>query len=451
MLDEINSKWDDILKLMKEDFDIADVSFKTWILPLKVHSVENDVVTIVVPEEQTGLKYIEKKYTTPFKVTISEVLNHEFDVKFISTNDVSKYSDLTRNSMDKAETDYSSSGINPKLTFDTFVVGENNNFAHAASLAVAESPGEIYNPLFLYGGVGLGKTHLMQAIANFIMQNNPSLKVQYVTSEVFTNELIESIRTEKNTSNKSFREKYRNVDVLLIDDIQFIIGKESTQDEFFHTFNSLREAKKQIIISSDRPPKNFETLEERLRSRFEWGVLADISPPNYETRMAILHKKEELESYNVDNEILDYIATNVKSNIRELEGSLNKLVAYSKLTHREINLSIAEEVLKDIISPNAHREVTPDLIIQTVADHFGITTADITSQRRSNEIAYPRQIAMYLCRFMTDVPYETIGSYMGKRDHSTVKYGVDKISKDIKSDASLANTIEVIKKKINPS
>lgn len=451
MLDEINSKWDDILKLMKEDFDIADVSFKTWILPLKVHSVENDVVTIVVPEEQTGLKYIEKKYTTPFKVTISEVLNHEFDVKFISTNDVSKYSDLTRNSMDKAETDYSSSGINPKLTFDTFVVGENNNFAHAASLAVAESPGEIYNPLFLYGGVGLGKTHLMQAIANFIMQNNPSLKVQYVTSEVFTNELIESIRTEKNTSNKSFREKYRNVDVLLIDDIQFIIGKESTQDEFFHTFNTLREAKKQIIISSDRPPKNFETLEERLRSRFEWGVLADISPPNYETRMAILHKKEELESYNVDNEILDYIATNVKSNIRELEGSLNKLVAYSKLTHREINLKIAEEVLKDIISPNAHREVTPDLIIQTVADHFGITTADISSQRRSNEIAYPRQIAMYLCRFMTDVPYETIGSYMGKRDHSTVKYGVDKISKDIKADASLANTIEVIKKKINPS
>ncbi len=451
MLDEILTKWDEILKLMKEDFDIADVSFKTWILPLKAYSVENDVVSIIVPEEQTGLKYIEKKYTTPFKVTISEVMNHEFDIKFISTNDIKKISRQHQNQMDKAETDYSSLGINPKLTFDTFVVGENNNFAHAASLAVAESPGEVYNPLFIYGGVGLGKTHLMQAIANFIMQNNPSLKVQYVTSEVFTNELIESIRTEKNTSNKSFREKYRSVDVLLIDDIQFIIGKESTQDEFFHTFNTLREAKKQIIISSDRPPKNFETLEERLRSRFEWGVLADISPPNYETRMAILHKKEELESYNVDNEILDYIATNVKSNIRELEGSLNKLVAYSKLTHREINLKFAEEVLKDIISPNAHREVTPDLIIQVVADHFGITTADISSQRRSNEIAYPRQIAMYLCRFMTDVPYETIGSYMGKRDHSTVKYGVDKISKELKSDTSLANTIDVIMKKINPS
>lgn len=451
MLDEIISKWDEILKLMKEDFDIADVSFKTWILPLKPYSEENDVVSIIVPEEQTGLKYIEKKYTTPFKVTISEVMNHEFDIKFISTSEIKKISKQSQNQMDKVETDYSSLGINPKLTFDTFVVGENNNFAHAASLAVAESPGEVYNPLFIYGGVGLGKTHLMQAIANFIMHNNPSLKVQYVTSEVFTNELIESIRTEKNTSNKSFREKYRSVDVLLIDDIQFIIGKESTQDEFFHTFNTLREAKKQIIISSDRPPKNFETLEERLRSRFEWGVLADISPPNYETRMAILHKKEELESYNVDNEILDYIATNVKSNIRELEGSLNKLVAYSRLTHREINLKFAEEVLKDIISPNAQREVTPDLIIQVVADHFGITTADISSQRRSNEIAYPRQIAMYLCRFMTDVPYETIGSYMGKRDHSTVKYGVDKISKELKSDTSLANTIDIIMKKINPS
>lgn len=451
MLNEIIGKWDEILKLMKEEFDIADVSFKTWILPLKVYSVKEDVISIIVPEEQTGLKYIEKKYTHPFKVTISEVMNHEFDIKFISTNELKKLSSQSDNETDKAGTDYSALGINPKLTFDTFVVGENNNFAHAASLAVAESPGEVYNPLFIYGGVGLGKTHLMQAIANFIMHNNPSLKVQYVTSEVFTNELIESIRTEKNTSNKSFREKYRSVDVLLIDDIQFIIGKESTQDEFFHTFNTLREAKKQIIISSDRAPKNFETLEERLRSRFEWGVLADISPPNYETRMAILHKKEELESYNVDNEILDYIATNVKSNIRELEGSLNKLVAYSRLTHREINLTFAEEVLKDIISPNAQREVTPDLIIQTVADHFGITTADISSQRRSNEIAYPRQIAMYLCRFMTDVPYETIGSYMGKRDHSTVKYGVDKISKELKSDTGLANTIDVIMKKINPS
>lgn len=450
MLEELKSRWTEILNLMKADFDIADVSFKTWILPLELYAFDNDVVTIIVPEEQTGLKYIEKKYATPLKITISEVINREVNIKFVSTNEINNIPAAPA-AVSNIQLQYSETGINPKYTFDTFVVGENNNIAHAASLAVSESPGEIYNPLFIYGGVGLGKTHLMQAIGNFIIQHNSSLKVKYVTSEVFTNELIESIRTEKNTSNKNFREKYRNVDVLLIDDIQFIIGKESTQDEFFHTFNTLREAKKQIIISSDRPPKNFETLEERLRSRFEWGLLVDISPPNYETRMAILHKKEELEGYDVDNEILDYIATNVKSNIRELEGSLNKLVAYSKLTHSDINMTFAENVLKDIISPNAHRAVTPDLIIQVVADHFGITTADISSQRRSNEIAYPRQIAMYLCRYMTDVPYETIGNYMGKRDHSTIKYGVDKISKDIKNNDSLKNTIDIITKKINPS
>lgn len=453
MLEELKSKWTDILNIMKADFDIADVSFKTWILPLEVYSYDNDIVTIIVPEKQTGLKIIEKRYTTPLKVTISEVMDHEVDIKFISADDVDnipKQASAPKPSLNTS-VDYQDTGINPKYTFDTFVVGENNNIAHAASLAVSESPGEIYNPLFIYGGVGLGKTHLMQAIGNFIIQQNSSLKVKYVTSEVFTNELIESIRTEKNTSNKNFREKYRNVDVLLIDDIQFIVGKESTQDEFFHTFNTLRETKKQIIISSDRPPKDFETLEERLRSRFEWGLIVDISPPNYETRMAILRKKEELEGYNVDNSILDYIATNVKSNIRELEGSLNKLVAYSKLTRSEINMEFAENVLKDIISPNAHREITPDLIIQIVAEHFGITTADISSQKRSNEIAYPRQIAMYLCRSMTDVPYETIGNYMGKRDHSTIKYGVDKIAKDMNSNESLKNTVDIITKKINPS
>ncbi len=453
MLEELKSKWDEILRVLKDEYDIADVAFKTWILPLKVHSVVDDVITIIVPEEQTGLKYIEKKYTTPFKVTIAEIMDHEFEIKFILASEINNINNAVpkKSVPAKRERDSSAFGIDPKNTFDTFVVGENNNIAHAASLAVAESPGEIYNPLFIYGGVGLGKTHLMQAIANYVIDQNPSLKVMYVTSEVFTNELIESIKTEKNTSNKNFREKYRNVDVLLIDDIQFIIGKESTQDEFFHTFNTLRESKKQIIISSDRPPKNFETLEERLRSRFEWGLLVDISPPNYETRMAILHKKAELEGYRIENEILDYIATNVKSNIRELEGSLTKLVAYSNLTHSEINLKFAEDTLKDIISPNAHREVTPDFIIQVVAEHYGITAEDISSQRRSNEVAFPRQIAMYLCRTMTDVPYDTIGNCMGKRDHSTIKYGVDKITKNIKKNDTLKNTVEIIMKKINPS
>lgn len=452
MFNDILSKWDTILQTMKTEFEMTDVSFKTWILPLKPHSLDNDILTIVVPGEKMGLNFIEKKYIIPFKVTISEIMDHEIDIKFISVDDI-KSNTYVKPVHIKPEIDYASTGINPKYTFDTFVVGENNNFAHAASLAVAESPGEIesYNPLFIYGGVGLGKTHLMQSVGNYVLNQNPSLKVMYVTSEVFMNELIESIKNEKNTSNKNFREKYRKVDVLLIDDIQFLIGKESTQDEFFHTFNTLREAKKQIIITSDRPPKDFDTLEERLRSRLEWGLLVDISPPNYETRMAILHKKAELEGYRIDNDIFDYIATNVKSNIRELEGSLTKLVAYSKLTHSDINIQFAEDVLKDIISPNAHREITPDLIIQVVAEHYGITPNDIASQRRNNEVAFPRQVAMYLCRYMTDVPLETIGSYMGKRDHSTVKYGVDKISKDIKNNDSLKNTIDIIMKKINPT
>ena len=338
--------------------------------------------------------------------------------------------------------------FNPQFTFDNFIVGNSNRFANAAAVAVAEKPADSYNPLFIYGPSGVGKTHLLYAIANEIHKAHPDYNIVYIKGDQFTNELIAALQEGRNNE---FRNKYRNADLFLVDDIQFIAGKESTQEEFFHTFNSLYSANKQIIISSDRPPKDFETLEERLRSRFEWGLIVDISPPNYETRMAILRKKEELEGYNVDNSILDYIATNVKSNIRELEGSLNKLVAYSKLTRSEINMEFAENVLKDIISPNAHREITPDLIIQIVAEHFGITTADISSQKRSNEIAYPRQIAMYLCRSMTDVPYETIGNYMGKRDHSTIKYGVDKIAKDMNSNESLKNTVDIITKKINPS
>ena len=451
MFNKLKEKWDEILLTMKIEYDISDVPFKTWLLPLKLYSLENNVITILVPEQQTGLKYIEKRYMSQFIVTIAEIMDHEFEVRFICSSDVSRINTPPVKEVSVDETNIINAGLNPKYTFDTFVVGENNSFAYAASTAVADSPGDIYNPLFIYGGVGLGKTHLMQSIGNHIIRRNPSMKVMYVTSEIFTNDLVESIRKEKNTSNISFREKYRNVDVLLIDDIQFIIGKEATQDEFFHTFNTLRESKKQIIISSDRPPKDFETLEERLRTRFEWGLTVDISPPNYETRMAILHKKGEIEGYNIDNEILEYIATNVKSNIRELEGSLTKLVAYSRLTHSDINLHFAEELLKDIISPNAHREVTPETIIQTVAEHFQLTVADITSQKRDQKIAKPRQIAMYLCRNMTDVPLQTIGNYMGKRDHTTIGYGADKISESIKNDESLKNTIDILIKKINPS
>ena len=340
--------------------------------------------------------------------------------------------------------------LKPRYTFDTFVVGANNALAHAASLAVAESPGEIYNPLFIYGGVGLGKTHLMHSIAHFILKNNPKAKILYVTSEKFTNELIDAIRNKNNISTTEFREKYRNNDVLLIDDIQFIIGKESTQEEFFHTFNALHEAKKQIIISSDKPPKEIETLEERLRSRFEWGLTVDIQSPDYETRMAILRKKEELEGYNIDNEVIKYIATHIKSNIRELEGALTKIVALSKLNKKEITLELAEEALKDLISPNAVREITPELIINVVADHYKIQPSDITSSKRNKEVVYPRQIVMYLCRHMTNTSLQAIGKELGGKDHTTIIHGADKITAELVDNEALANTIEILKKKISP-
>lgn len=325
-------------------------------------------------------------------------------------------------------------------------------------MAVSESPGEIYNPLFLYGGVGLGKTHLMHSIAHFILEKDPTKKVLYVTSETFTNELIEALKSGKTSGGNelamtAFREKYRNIDVLLIDDVQFIIGKESTQEEFFHTFNHLHVSGKQIIISSDKPPKDIETLEARLRTRFEWGLIADISSPDYETRMAILRKKEELDGlqkYHISNEVMQYIATNVKSNIRELEGSLNKLIALHKLKNEEINIMLAAEALKDIVSPNKNRQITPELILEVVSEHFSVSIADLKSGKRNANIVNSRQIAMYLCRTMTDTPLKSIGIMLGGRDHSTVSHGVDKVTEDIKTNEALNNTIEIIKKKINP-
>ena len=460
MFNKLKEKWDEILLTMKIEYDISDVPFKTWLLPLKLYSLENDVITILVPEQQTGLKYIEKRYMTPFIVTIAEIMDHEFEVRFICSSDVGRINSSPVKEVTVDESNIISAGLNPKYTFDTFVVGENNNFAHAASTAVADSPGDIYNPLFIYGGVGLGKTHLMHSIAHFILANNPKKKVLYVTSEIFTNDLIEALRTGRTSGNESamskFRDKYRNNDVLLIDDIQFIIGKESTQEEFFHTFNHLHTSGKQIIISSDRPPKDIETLEARLRTRFEWGLIADISSPDYETRMAILSKKielDKLEKYNIPNEVLEYIAKNVKTNIRELEGSLNKLIALYKLNSngKPIDIALAAEALKDIITSDNNREVTPDLILDIVSEHFGITIADLKSNKRNAEIANPRQIAMYLIRTMTESPLKTVGIILGGKDHSTVKYGVEKIAKEIKKDETLANTINIIKKKINPA
>lgn len=454
----VEENWEEIIQKLKIEHSLTDVSFKTWILPLRVYKVTSNTVYILV-NLKASIDYIKNKYLLPFQVCIAEVVGKEYEVKFIAENefDPKDFEDKTATPKSKV-TVSQAANLNPKYTFDTFVVGGNNNFAHAASLAVAESPGEVYNPLFLYGGVGLGKTHLMHSIAHFILENEPEKKVLYVTSETFTNELIEAIKNGK-TGNESamtaFREKYRSIDVLLIDDIQFIIGKESTQEEFFHTFNHLHTSGKQIIISSDKPPKDIETLEARLRTRFEWGLIADISSPNYETRMAILQKKIELdhlEKYNIPNDVLEYIATNVKTNIRELEGSLNKLIALYKLNNTgSIDIALAAEALKDIISSDNRREVTPELILDIVSEHFGVSIPDLKGNKRNAEIVFPRQIAMYLIRNMTETSLKAVGVILGGKDHSTIKHGIEKIENELKADETLSNTINIIKKKINPA
>lgn len=450
MNNTLQSKWDDILKYLIAEYGITEVSYNTWLKPLKVYDVKDNVITILINDERIGppsITVIKKKYELLLKVSIEEILNESYELKFVLASEIESSEKKKVEPAAARRVSGVPTFLNPRYTFDTFVVGGNNEFARAAALAVAENPGEIYNPLFIYGGVGLGKTHLMHSIAHFVLKQNPDTKVLYVTSEKFTNELIDSIQ-KKTTA--QFREKYRSIDILLIDDIQFIIGKESTQEEFFHTFNTLHESKKQIIISSDRPPKEMLTLEDRLRSRFEHGLMADIQPPDYETRMAILKKKEELDGYKINEDVLKYIASNIKSNIRELEGALTKIVAFSRLKKRELNLLLAEEALKDIISPNEKKIITADLIVDVVAEHYNITPAEIYSKDKSRNISYPRQIVMYLCRKLTDMSVTDIGKALGNRDHSTVLHGYDKVSTDINNDSSIHNTIDVLIKKINP-
>lgn len=458
-MEELKQKWDLIIQTLKEDYDITDMSFRTWIKPIQVYSVVGDKITLLIPENNNdgdgkGLSYnmrvgyIERKYLAAITLTIAEIMGREYDVTLISSIDKEKIDKKQKQKDTSASKNNNIQNLNPNYTFETFVIGNNNNLAHAASLAVAETPGEVYNPLFIYGGVGLGKTHLMQAIAHFIIKTKPELKVLYVTSETFTNELIDSVKNQKNSE---FREKYRNIDVLLIDDIQFIIGKESTQEEFFHTFNALYQDRKQIVISSDRPPKEMETLSERLRTRFEMGLPVDIQIPTYETKMAILNKKAELGGYDIPYEVKDYVATHIKSSIRELEGALTKLSAFAKLSSNPITVEFAEEALKDLISPDSRREITPELIIDIVAEHFNIKSEDILSQKRSADIVYPRQIAMYLCRQMTTNTVQSLGKAFGNRDHTTILHGADKINKMVISDENTKSTIDILIKKINPS
>ena len=452
-MDFISEKWDEITDKMRNEFNISNVSFETWIKPLKECCVKEGVVYIIIPDVNAGMsEYINSKYKSLFQVTISEMFDHTYNVEFVIEKDVSsllKGEEFTTPSP-VYNINYEAANLNPKYKFDTFVVGSNNKFAHSACLAVAESPGKAYNPLYLYGGAGLGKTHLMHSIGHFLLEKDSDTKVLYVTSEEFTNEVIESIRSGNAAAMTKLRDKYRTVDVLMVDDVQFIIGKESTQEEFFHTFNVLHAAGKQIVLSSDRPPKEMETLDERFRSRFEWGLIADIQPPDYETRMAILRKNAENCSMQIDEDIINYIATNIKSNIRELEGAFNKIIAFSKLNKVNPSLELAEEALKDIISPDKQKEITPELIINVVSEHFGVKPEDIVSKKRTADLALTRQIVMYLCREYTDLSYQNIAKILNKKDHTTIIHGVNTIADGIKTDEDLNNKIDVIKKKLSP-
>ncbi len=449
----IEEKWEEILLAVKSEYELSDIVYDSWIKPLKICQISDDTLYIEVPPEQIALNYIKKKYETPLKITIAEITGINYKIQFILPEDAKKIKPLKSISSNET-TQTENYNLNPNYTFDTFVVGNNNKLAHTIALVVAEeaaNPAEKYNPLFLWGGVGLGKTHLMHSIAHHIIHNHPELKIQYVSSEVFTNEVIDAIRSGSNSQINAIRDKYRNVDVLLIDDIQFIIGKERTQEEFFYTFNALHDAGKQIVISSDKPPKEMTSLEERFRSRFQWGCMADISAPDYETRMAILRKKEETDDFQLDDKILEYIANNIKSNIRELEGALNRLMAYSKLTHENMTIEMAKDQLETIINPDAHKEITPELIIEIVAEHFQITPEQLNSKSRSSNIVKPRQIAMYLCKNMTGTSLASIGEMLGGRDHSTVIHGIEKIEEECSKNENTRNIIETIKKKINPN
>ena len=452
----VSKNWDAILEMLKNDFEIKPVLFKTFIEPLKVYDEDDDKVTILLDDDvyQHYDSYIKEKFYTFIKNSIEAVTGKSYSLDFISKEDLESY-DSEKNENNQLIERAASANLNPNYTFDTFVVGPNNDFIAAAAKAVAKDPNTDWNPLFIYGGVGLGKTHLMHSIAHSILENQKDARVLYVTSEQFTNEVIESIKEGVLASTK-LRKKYRNIDALLIDDIQFVIGKERTEEEFFHTFNDLYQAGKRIIISSDRPPKDFTNIEDRIKSRFGNGMMAEINPPDYETRMAILKKRCELEHEHLSDEILDYIATNVNSNIRELEGAYKKVTALNKLVNvnTEATLDIAKNALKDIINPNVKNVITIDSIIDVVASHYELSIDQICSANRSSNVAYPRQIAMYLCKQLTPASLKEIAAKLGKKDHSTILHGIKKIEEDLEDEKKankndLSNKLDVITKLIS--
>ena len=439
-IEELLTKAKELLKP-----EVTNIAYTTWIVPLEIDSMENATITFHVATN-VHKDMIVGRYASLIKNTFAFLTNIDYDIEVISDEELQITGNINNNNFSTSSnvpigTTYNKSNLNPKYTFDSFVVGENNRFAHAAALAVSEAPGTAYNPLFLYGGVGLGKTHLMHAIGNEILKHNRNANILYVTSEQFNNNLIAGIKEGKM---ENFRNKYRNTDVLLIDDIQFLAGRDRNQEEFFHTFNTLHEAGKQIILSSDRPPKDIQPLEDRLRTRFEWGLIADISNPDYKTRMAILQKKAQLDNIIVDNEILSNIATKIDTNIRELEGVLNKLVALSILKNMPFSIALSEEAIADVVH-SKNRVLSIEYIQDVVAKYFNISIEDLKGSRRSSDVVFPRQIAMYLCKNVAQISYPKIGQAFGKRDHSTVMHACEKIETEIKENSNTKLIVETVK------
>lgn len=439
--------WQQILSIIQTK--LSKPSYDTWFKATKAVSITDQTIVISAPTT-FAVEWLESRYTKLVATTVMEIMGKQVDVIFVIEESRPSEPSLPQTQTPPPVTseDTISHMLNPKYTFDTFVIGSGNRFAHAASLAVAEAPARAYNPLFLYGGVGLGKTHLMHAIGHYILEHSPSSKVVYISSEKFTNEFINSIRDNRA---ESFRNKYRNIDILLIDDIQFLAGKESTQEEFFHTFNALHEERKQIIISSDRPPKEIPTLEERLRSRFEWGLITDIQPPDLETRIAILRKKAKAENLDIPNEAMMYIANQIDTNIRELEGALIRVVAYSSLINQDVTTHLAAEALKDIIPSSRPKMITIQDIQQKVGDYYNLRMEDFKARKRTKAIAFPRQIAMYLSRELTDYSLPKIGDAFGGRDHTTVIHAHEKITQHLKVDQELYKVINTLTEKIKNS
>ncbi|QTL96469.1 chromosomal replication initiator protein DnaA [Iocasia frigidifontis] len=464
--EELEHIWQETLNKIKEK--LSNPSFNTWFSDTKpVHLTENNHLLIKVPNNFIK-DWLEQRYLALIGEIIFSLTKNKCTIKFLTPEELEKeMNKINSQTNSESKTDYKNrdansnknktpdiknnntdfAGLNPKYTFDTFVVGNSNRFAHAASLAVAEAPAKAYNPLFIYGDVGLGKTHLMQAIAHFILDHTPESKVMYVSSETFTNELINAIKDDRT---REVREKYRNIDILLVDDIQFLAGKERTQEEFFHTFNALHESNRQLIISSDRPPKEIPTLEDRLRSRFEWGLITDMQKPDLETRIAILRKKADLVELSVPNEVIIYIANQIQSNIRELEGALIKVIAYSSLVDKEIDTDLAQEALKDLIAKKneSFKVIDIDLIKKIVVDYYNLKMDDMNSKKRTQNIAFPRQIAMYLARELTDLSLPQIGEEFGGRDHTTVLHAHNKVDKKYKDEIDFKTTIDKLIERI---